>query len=103
MERIAVSGLAVSGLVVAVGLGVAAVPAAAQPPACPRGYDVGLLSLDEGVDLLVGQGVPAPEDDVLARLSSFDRDGDGSLCFKDLPDTEGIAVYSYQYKDDLRR
>ncbi len=75
---------------------------AAHLPGCPRGYDMGLLTLDEAADLLLDQGVPATRGEVLTRLSARDSNGDRGLCAKDLPDTEGIATYAYHYTDNRK-
>ena len=80
-------------------------PAAVASPegdGCPPAFDIGRLTLDEAADLLLRQGVPASRDEVLARLAEVDRNADRRLCFKDLPDTPGIAPYAYNYRDNRR-
>ena len=86
-------------------LAVAGAPASAVPGSggCPRGFEIGLLTLDQGADLLIDLGVPATRDEVLARLSGVDRNADKSLCFRDLPDTAGIAEFTFNYVDNRAR
>ena len=85
-----------------VSLAISTTSASAVSPnrGCPAGYEIGVLTLSQGADLMISQDVPATRDKVLARLAEVDRNADGRLCFKDLPETPGIAKYTFQYVDN---
>ena len=77
-------------------------PAEAARPTngCPNGFDVGLLTFAEGAELLLAEDVPATRAQILARFAAQDANGDQRLCFKDLPNTEGIASFVFQRVDN---
>lgn len=69
-----------------------AAPAGAGHPQgrCGRGFD--LMTIEDTLPL-VSEGSPNPVEVLLAALQGIDKNDDGLLCVKDLPDTPGSPSY----------
>lgn len=85
-----------------------ALPAWADRPVtgnCPRGYDFGPWTFQEGLDYKESvYGGPIPDYSLAGYTATFaatDKNGDGKVCFKDLPDTPGIPMYLTQHADNV--
>lgn len=84
----------------------AVAPAAAKPPVgtCAMGFMSPAMTLEEAVAYKTAAGFP-PEgiDYFTGYFERTDKNGNGRVCVKDLPDTPGIAPYVTQLADDNTR
>lgn len=102
----------VAGLLAGVALlmVMAALPAMADKPVtdnCPRGYDHGPWTFEEGLahkESINGGELPQYSMDAYSAIfAATDKNGDGRVCFKDLPDTPGIPSYVTQHADNVSK
>ena len=83
---------------------VAATPVLARPPVgtCPAGFGIGPMTLEAAIEYKVGTaGMPeAAVPFFTAYFASVDKNGNGEICMRELPDTPGIPAWVSQLKDD---
>lgn len=92
--------LAVGSLCVA--MAVPAVSASKPVAGCSNGFDLGPMSLDESLAIKTSLGFPSDATPFYEALfDTFDKNDNGLLCLKDLPDTPGIAPSVFQLADDV--
>ena len=87
---------------------VVALPAAAEKPTtetCPRGYDFGPWTFEQGLAYKASvYGGPIPGYSLAGYTATFaatDKNGDGKVCFKDVPDTPGLPMYLTHHTDNV--
>ncbi len=91
-----------AGAVLALGA-VAGAAMAAKPVAeCPTAFELGAMTLEASIALKDTYGFPAEAVPFYAGLfASVDKNGNGLVCLKGLPDTPGIAPWVFQLADDV--
>lgn len=98
-RRIGVA-LAVASLCIA--MAAPAVLAAKPVAGCSNGFELGPMSLEDSLGLKMELGFPPDAVPFYEALfADFDKNGNGLLCLKDLPDTPGIAPWVFQLADDV--
>jgi hypothetical protein len=87
-------------------LAISAAPVIAVKPVgrCPNGIQIGPLDLDAAIEYKRQFGFPDEGFAFFEGLfASFDKNGNGLVCLKDLPDTPGIPPFVTQLADDVSR
>jgi hypothetical protein len=102
-RRVATS-LVTASIIASSMLAMVAGPVVAKKPigSCPNGFAPDALDLDAVLAYKLALGFP-PESvaPFTAFFGSVDKNGNGLVCLKDLPDTPGIAPWVTQLTDDV--
>jgi hypothetical protein len=99
LKRLFLVPMAAAAAVVAL----AATPSGASKPraGCPTAFEQ--LTFDEALAVAHDTGVPLSDEELLGLLGTYDKNTDEVLCFRDFPDTPGIASYSVNIVDNTAR
>jgi hypothetical protein len=99
LKRILLVPVAVATVVLAL----AAAPSGAAKPraSCPPAFEQ--LTFEEALVVAHETGVPLSDEELLGLLATYDKNTDEVLCFRDFPDTPGIASYSVNIVDNTAR
>jgi hypothetical protein len=99
LKRLLLVSLAAATVVFAL----AAAPSGASKPraGCPTAFEQ--LTFDEALAVAHETGVPLSDEELLGLLATYDKNTDEVLCFRDFPDTPGIASYSVNIVDNTAR
>lgn len=69
---------------------------------CPTGFELGPMTLEASLVIKYELGFPPEAEPFYAQLfEDTDKNHNGLLCLKDLPDTPGIAASVFQLADDV--
>ena len=75
-----------------------ATPVLAKPPVggCPTGFPIGPWTVEQALE------TKPPEAEAYFRVyfAKVDKNGNGYVCMRDLPDTPGIPAFATQLADD---